>query len=110
MERGKYAARIINLPFGITAREIIPNIMTIKALTCYIPRTRNYRRKGEAIISFVDENALNGALGKEWTKGEYNIKVVSIKTITCHRCHSEEHIAKDCPRTIRDWLFGGIYK
>ncbi|CAG8698459.1 989_t:CDS:2, partial [Dentiscutata erythropus] len=121
MERGKYAAQIINLPFGITAREIIPNIMTIKALTCYIPRTRNYRRKGEAIISFVDETALNGALGKEWTKGEYNIKVVNIKTITCHQCHSEEHIAKDCPRTIRDRTFekkneerfvkfGGIYK
>ncbi|CAG8625608.1 10749_t:CDS:2, partial [Diversispora eburnea] len=54
MERGKYAAQIINLPFGITAREIIPNIMTIKALTCYIPRTRNYRRKGEAIISNYD--------------------------------------------------------
>ncbi|CAG8615550.1 11176_t:CDS:2, partial [Diversispora eburnea] len=66
MTRGKFAARMINLPSGITAKEIIPNIKTIGALTCYIPRSHNYRCRSEAIISFVNEEALEVAIGKEW--------------------------------------------
>ncbi|CAG8649781.1 9543_t:CDS:2, partial [Diversispora eburnea] len=66
MSRGKFAARIINLPFGITAKEIIPNIKTIGALTCYIPRSCNYRHRNETIISFVSEEVLETTFDKEW--------------------------------------------
>ncbi|CAG8633299.1 10849_t:CDS:2, partial [Diversispora eburnea] len=102
MTCGKFAARMINLPSGITAKKIIPNIKMIGALTCYIPRSRNYRHRSEAIISFVNEEVLEVAIGKEWKAGEFNIKVTSLATKTCYRCHSEEHIAKDCPRSINE--------
>ncbi|CAG8619698.1 11015_t:CDS:2, partial [Diversispora eburnea] len=98
MSRDKFATRIINLPFGITAKEIISNIKTIGALTCYIPRSLNYRHRSEAIILFVSEEVLETAIGKEWKASEFNIKVTSMAAKTCYRCHSEEHIAKDFNR------------
>ncbi|CAG8611893.1 3598_t:CDS:2, partial [Diversispora eburnea] len=36
----------------VTARDIISNIKNIDVLTCYILRTRNYRKKPIAILSF----------------------------------------------------------
>ncbi|CAG8664828.1 1276_t:CDS:2, partial [Diversispora eburnea] len=47
--REEHATRIIGLPNGITARELWPHVEKIGARTCYIPRTRTYRRKNEAI-------------------------------------------------------------
>ncbi|CAG8546285.1 2254_t:CDS:2, partial [Diversispora eburnea] len=52
--RGEHATRIIGLPNGITARKLWPHVEKIEARTCYIPRTRTYRQKNEAIISFED--------------------------------------------------------
>ncbi|CAG8625013.1 11043_t:CDS:2, partial [Diversispora eburnea] len=119
--RGIYAARVINLPVGITARELIPHIAHLGAKTCYFSRTRNYRRRGEAIISFASEEEKNNALKAVWEKGNFDVKIIDIETKTCHRCHSNEHLVASCPRTIRDnefrqknnerlSKFGGIYK
>jgi len=119
--RGIYAARVINLPVGITARELTSHIAHLGAKTCYFSRTRNYRRRGEAIISFASEEEKNNALKAVWEKGNFDVKIIDIETKTCHRCHSNEHLVASCPRTIRDnefrqknnerlSKFGGIYK
>ncbi|CAG8618782.1 10047_t:CDS:2 [Diversispora eburnea] len=73
MSRDKFAVRMINLPFGITAKEIISNIKTIGTLTCYIPRSRNYRHRSETIISFESEEVLESAIVNDEVKeSDYN--------------------------------------
>ncbi|CAG8613928.1 7363_t:CDS:1, partial [Diversispora eburnea] len=52
--RGEHVIRIISLPNGITAHELWSHVEKIGARTCYIPRTRTYRWKNEAIVSFED--------------------------------------------------------
>ncbi|CAG8819626.1 20289_t:CDS:2, partial [Dentiscutata erythropus] len=51
--RGEFATRIIDLPYGMTARELFPHIAKLKTKTCYFPRTRNNRRKNKVILSFA---------------------------------------------------------
>ncbi|CAG8710723.1 13299_t:CDS:2 [Dentiscutata erythropus] len=100
--RGQYAARVIGLPNGITARELWPHIEKLGAKTCYFPRTRNYRKKGEAIISFQEEEARENACNAVWEGGDLNIRIVNIQTKTCHRCHETDHFVANCPHRIQD--------
>jgi hypothetical protein len=121
--RGKFTAKVIGLPIGITARELMPTISKVGALTCYFPRTRTYRRRGEAVISFASQETRDLALNASWTDDNTatTMKVVDFATKTCNRCYSAEHFIKDCPLTKRDdkyrekkanniEKFGAIYK
>lgn len=119
--RGKYAARVRDLPYGITARELWPHVEKIGAKTCYIPRTRSYRRKREAIISFEKEETFKQALNITWKVDEFEISLIDAELKTCHRCNSTEHLAAKCPRKEIDKKFniknqekidkfGAIYK
>jgi hypothetical protein len=119
--RGQHAARVIGLPNGITARELWPHIEKLGAKTCYFPRTRNYRKKGEAIISFQEEETCEKACNAVWEGGDLNIRIVNIQTKTCHRCHETDHFVANCPRRTQDYeyknkaaerieKFGAIYK
>ena len=121
MTRGTHAARVIGLPPGITARELWPYVEKIGAKTCYFSRNRNYQRRREAVISFVSCEARDAALDASWVVDKFTIKIVSIKVLTCHRCYSIEHLAAQCPRTVKDAeyrkknverveKFGDIYK
>ncbi|RHZ72272.1 hypothetical protein Glove_243g29 [Diversispora epigaea] len=106
--RGKFTAKVIGLPNGITARELIPTIEKVRAKTCYFPRTRtSYRRRGEAIVSFVFPEIRDAALNTSWTDENTTttIKVVDFTTKTCHRCYSIEHLISNCPLTKRDAEF-----
>ncbi|RHZ89167.1 hypothetical protein Glove_18g15 [Diversispora epigaea] len=122
--RGEFTAKVIGLPNGITARELMPTIEKVGAKTCYFPRTRtSYRRRGEAIVSFISPESRDAALNTSWTDENTTttIKVVDFTTKTCHRCYSIEHLISNCPLTKRDAefkekkvnsleKFGAIYK
>jgi hypothetical protein len=121
--RGKFTAKVIGLPIGITVRELMPTVSNIGAQTCYFPRTRTYRRRGEAVISFISQEARDAALNATWSDETTatTIKVVDFLTKTCNRCYSAEHLIKECPLTLRDAKFkekkvnniekfGAIYK
>jgi len=103
--RGEHAARVIGLPPGITAYELMPHVEKIGAKTCYFPRTRAYRRRGEAILSFATKEDCANALNFTLDLGKFKIKTVDIKVKTCHRCHADDHLAAACPRTLRDETF-----
>ncbi|CAG8650020.1 3848_t:CDS:1, partial [Diversispora eburnea] len=100
--RGEHATRIIGLPNGITARELWPHVEKIRARTCYIPRTRTYRRKNEAIISFEDYETCRNSLNVSWKFGEFNIRIVDIQTKMCHRCHATDHLVIECSQKLKD--------
>jgi hypothetical protein len=122
--RGEFIAKVVGLPIGITARELMPTIEKVGAKTCYFPRTlRTYRRKGEAIISFVSGEARDAALNASWSDSNSTttIRIVDSVTKTCNRCYSTEHLIAGCPLTKRDAdfkekkvnsleKFGTIYK
>jgi Zinc knuckle len=121
LSRGEHAAKVIGLPPGITARELLPHIEALGAKTCYIPRTRTYRRRAEAVVSFVSGEQRNAALEVAWKVNNFNIKIIDLSIRTCRRCQAEGHFVKDCPRTLRDEefkeknvdrlnKFGNIYK
>ncbi|CAG8623897.1 6526_t:CDS:2, partial [Diversispora eburnea] len=100
--RIQYAARVISLPSGITARELWSHIEKLEAKICYFSRTRNYRKKGEAIISFQEEEACENAYNAIWEGGDLNIRIVNIQTKTCHRCHETDHFVANFPRRTQD--------
>ncbi|RHZ46862.1 hypothetical protein Glove_606g131 [Diversispora epigaea] len=90
-----------NLFVGITARELMPRVEKLGAKTCYFPRTRNYRRRGKLLFPSLQKNKKTLCLANE----NFSIKIVDIKTKTCHRCQSDEHLVTNCPRTERDNKF-----
>ncbi|CAG8604864.1 6261_t:CDS:2 [Diversispora eburnea] len=100
--RGQYAARVISLSNSITARELWPHIEKLEAKTCYFSRTRNYRKKGKAIISFQEEEACENACNAIWEGGDLNIRIVNIQTKKCYRCHKMDHFVTNCPRRTQD--------
>ncbi|CAG8655543.1 3044_t:CDS:1, partial [Diversispora eburnea] len=100
--RGEHVTRIIGLPNGITARELWPHVEKIEVRTCYIPRTRTYRQKNEAIILFEDHEICRNSLNVSWKFGEFNIRIVDIQTKTCYRCHTTDHLVIDCSQKLKD--------
>ncbi|CAG8456621.1 9127_t:CDS:2, partial [Diversispora eburnea] len=83
--REEHVTRIIGLPNGITVRELWPHVEKIEAKTYYIPRTRTYRCKSEAIVSFEDHETCKNSLNVFWKFGEFNIRIVDIQTKMCHQ-------------------------
>ncbi|CAG8598410.1 5241_t:CDS:2 [Diversispora eburnea] len=109
--RGQYAARVIGLPNGITARELWPHIEKLGAKTCYFPRTRNYRKKGEAIISFQEEEARENACNAVWegvnldtTSDQRLERIEQVLNELCERLEIlEHHVMNTTEEQIQDW-------
>ncbi|CAG8623448.1 9658_t:CDS:2, partial [Diversispora eburnea] len=96
--RGQYVTRIISLPNDITARW--PHIEKLETKTCYFSRTKNYRKKSEAIISFQEEEACENTCNVVWEGCDLNIRIVNIQTKTCHcyincPCRTQDHEYKN---------------
>ena len=53
----KYTLKLANLPFGITAYDLLKVFNTVKAKTCFIPKTHDkYAWLRYAFFSFASEN------------------------------------------------------
>ncbi|CAG8616228.1 1115_t:CDS:2, partial [Diversispora eburnea] len=75
--RGEFATRIIDLPYGMTARELFPHIAKLKTKTCYFPRTRNNRRKNKVILSFALKEECDNAIEFKWETANFNIQIAT---------------------------------
>jgi hypothetical protein len=101
-DRSKFAARVIGIPQGMTPWEIYKQVIGMGAKTCYVPRNSFYARKRMAIISVETQEILDGMVGQKWETENFFMKVIDVKQKTCHRCHGEDHLVKDCPINERD--------
>jgi len=95
--RGAQAVKLINLPPDMSPRELHVIIAQMGAKTCYFPRNLYGKKKRMAIATLESEEGKRELIGQTWKAGEYMIKIVDIKTKTCHRCHAEEHLVLNCP-------------
>lgn len=101
-DRGQYAVRAVGIPQGMTPKELYNYVTTFGAKTCYVPRNGFYARKRMAIISVESQEIMEGLIGQEWITDDFNIKLIDITKKTCHRCHDQNHLVKDCPLNGRD--------
>ena len=105
--RNKFTAKLANLPFGITAVDLKELLVTIKARTCFIPRTRDkYSRLRYAYITFKNEEDYeNATSGKDMyeIKG-HELQWSAPETKACHKCGSLDHIVKNCEERERGFI------
>ncbi|CAG8689332.1 27377_t:CDS:2, partial [Dentiscutata erythropus] len=96
--RGKWAAKLTQLPRGMTALDIKQIVKDIKGRTIYIPRTREgYKRKNYAIISFDTEEEMQKHQHSTMKlTEEITIRMVPMITPLCFICSSDLHKAKEC--------------
>ena len=104
--RNKYTLKLANLPFGITAYDLLEVFNTVKAKTCFIPRTRDkYARLRYAFFSFASENDMvKAAEGDPFAIKDHRLFWVECDKKVCHKCGSPNHLVKDCDEREKSFL------
>jgi len=104
--RNKYTLKLANLPFGITAYDLLEVFNIVKAKTCFISRTRNkYARLRYAFFSFASENDIVKVIeGDPFAIKNRQLFWVECEKKVCHKCGSPAHLVKDCDEREKSFL------
>ena len=97
--RNAFTVKLANLPFGITAYDLLEIVERTKAKGCFIPRTNGrYDRLRFAIFNFENEEEMHNVFisnDQFEIKGKH-LTWLEMEGKTCHKCGSSEHLVKEC--------------
>src|SRR3954454_18258068 len=95
--RNEFRAKLTNLPFGTSARDLTDILLASKAKACYIPRSNNYKPRPFAILYFESANDLKNAINNDYAFGDNELQWRAADSKCCHKCGSVDHIVMKCP-------------
>src|SRR5215208_7820276 len=64
--RNNFRVKLTNLPFGTSARDLQDIMLAVKAKSCYIPRSNNYKPRPFTILYFKSAENLKNAITNDY--------------------------------------------
>ena len=95
--RNEFRVKLTNLPFGTSARDLNDIILAVKAKSCYIPRSNNYKPRPFAILYFESAEDLKNSITTDYAFGNNELQWCAADSKCCHKCGAVDHIVMKCP-------------